>query len=153
MFVCFVLMDSISIFGIWWMSAVDKPCQKNNNNLVIIGKEGQHQNRVNFFFEEAFIIPFLLVRLPLAVNSLNLWMGVIRNDKYFCFGLCHWWMFAINKPYQKNNNNLIIFARKARSTVGWLPFWRIILFGVLRIYGFTNISLLLLFFFFHENWS
>ena len=37
----------IACFGLWRMSAVDKPYQKNNNNLVIIGKEGQEQNRVN----------------------------------------------------------------------------------------------------------
>jgi hypothetical protein len=45
-------MDSISILGHWRMSAVDKPYQKKPNNLVIIGKEGQQQNRVNFFLKK-----------------------------------------------------------------------------------------------------
>ena len=44
-------MDSISIFGLWRMSAVDKPYQKNNN-LVIIGNEGKQQNRVNSFLKK-----------------------------------------------------------------------------------------------------
>ena len=43
----------IACFGLWRMSAVDKPYQKNNNNLVIIGKEGQAYIGVNSFFEEA----------------------------------------------------------------------------------------------------
>ena len=94
------------------MSAVDKPYQKNNNNLVIIGKEGQQQNRVNSFLKKHSWFRFLLVWLPLAANFLNLWMGTIRNDKYFCFGLCLIWMIAVEKPFQKHNNNLVIIGKE-----------------------------------------
>ena len=29
----------IACFVLWWMSAVDKPYQKNNNNLAIISED------------------------------------------------------------------------------------------------------------------
>ena len=36
----------------WVLLNVEKPYQKNNNNLGIIGNEGQKQNRVNYFLKK-----------------------------------------------------------------------------------------------------
>ena len=113
MFVCFVLMDSISIFGLWRMSTVDKPYQKNNNNLVIIVKEGQQQNRVNSRLKEHYY-SYLFV-------SLFQWTTEYKKS-ISIFGL--WRMSAVDKPYQKNNNNLVLLARKARRNLGWICFLR-----------------------------